>query len=151
MSKSRLRAEVENPRLGLCRRAQILGILGMIALGCGEGGLIYDSQPGDPTHPVKGRVLLADGKPAEGGRVIFNPVKGPGLQARGEIGSDGTFTLMSRTEGDGAISGEYSVLVVIPPTRQELRRYEKYANEDRPLLKASITSGPNELAPFQLK
>ena len=155
MSKSCVRplprSEVGRQGLGFRGFWLLAGMFCLIALGCGDSGEIHQTPPSDEAHPVKGKILLNDGKPAESGVVVFNPVTQPGLQARGEIGPDGGFTLTSRTDGDGAIAGEYNVVVVIPPTKKELRRYEKYASEDRPLLKASVKSGSNELTPFRLK
>ena len=126
------------------------GMVCLGALGCGNGKT-YRELPTDPTYPVKGKVLLVDGRPAKNGHVIFNPQRKPGIQARGKIGSDGTFALSTRNDGDGALAGDYDVLVVIPPNRKELYRYAKYAIQEAPLLKVSVKSGTNDLQPFRLR
>ena len=72
--------------------------------GCGRSGPYRGSL-----YPVKGQVLLADGKPLPGGTVQFIPKDG-GLPASGRIEEDGTFTLRSKT-GEGGAPGEYKVRI----------------------------------------
>ena len=129
----------------------ITGLLCIVALGCGGSGKSYRQIPTDPAYPVKGRVLLSDGKPAKTGTVIFQPVERSGIEARGKIGNDGSFALTSRNDGDGALSGEYNFVVVIPPVRKDLTKYAKYANTETPLLKATVSTSANALEPFRLK
>jgi hypothetical protein len=59
--------------------------------------------------PVQGIVRL-DGKPLASGKVLFQPAAGRG--ATGAIRSDGTFTLGTYSESDGAIIGQHQVAVV---------------------------------------
>jgi hypothetical protein len=63
-----------------------------------------------PAYPVKGRVLLGDGKPLTSGKVIFLPRQG-GMTAHGEIASDGTFSLKTADEREGAPAGEYKIRI----------------------------------------
>lgn len=73
----------------------------MVASGCsGSGGL--------ETAPVKGNVTY-NGKPLTYGRVSFRPEAGS--PATGEIQSDGSFTLSTYHNGDGAIVGKHLVLI----------------------------------------
>jgi hypothetical protein len=63
---------------------------------------------------VDGKVVWADGKPAAelaNGQVIFESPE-MRITARGEIAADGTFTLRTSQEGDGAKVGEYQVAIV---------------------------------------
>ncbi len=78
--------------------------IGLTQIGCGEG--MYTG----PVYPVKGRVLLANGKPLTGGAIQFIPAPG-GLLASGPIGPDGTFTLVSLDRRDGAAPGAYKVRI----------------------------------------
>jgi len=89
-------------------RRSVAAAAGLAALallpGCGEDQL--------PTAPVSGKVTLND-KPLTSGTVIFESEK-HGITARGEIQSDGTYTL--RTYGgkkspDGAVLGEHKVAI----------------------------------------
>jgi hypothetical protein len=59
---------------------------------------------------VQGKVLL-DGSPLEGATVTFMPEGGSGLSASGFTGEDGVFTLTTRTTGDGAVAGDYHVII----------------------------------------
>ena len=58
---------------------------------------------------VTGTVTL-DGKPLTQGTVIFTPERG--RAARGEIGSDGSFTLSTYGESDGASVGTHQVSII---------------------------------------
>ncbi len=74
--------------------------------GCG------DAVP--KTIPVTGLVTI-DGSPLQQGTVIFMPVEssddGPSRIATGVVQSDGTFSLSTFANGDGAIIGEYQVAI----------------------------------------
>src|SRR4051794_19717171 len=62
-------------------------------------------------YPVKGKVVLADGKPLTSGRVVFvNPDKA--LEFDGPVGSDGSYTVKSDL-GEGAPEGSYKVRIEI--------------------------------------
>jgi hypothetical protein len=78
-------------------------------LGCG----------GDASKPKLGRVsgkVTYNGQPVTKGIVSFVPRGGPGAQsgqsATGEIGPDGSYTLTTFENGDGAVLGEHSVLIM---------------------------------------
>lgn len=58
--------------------------------------------------PVSGKVTY-NGQPLKFGSVTFQPQKGQ--PARGEIQSDGTFTLSTFKSGDGAVVGPHKVRV----------------------------------------
>jgi hypothetical protein len=63
---------------------------------------------------IDGKVVWTDGSPATelaGGQVIFESQE-MRITARGEIGPDGSFTLRTSQEGDGARVGEYEVAIV---------------------------------------
>ena len=62
-----------------------------------------------PTAPVSG-VVTYRGKPLTHGSIMFQPDAGP--PGRSVIGPDGTFTLWTFEEGDGAIVGRHRVRVV---------------------------------------
>jgi len=60
------------------------------------------------TAHVRGTVTV-DGKPLAGGGVVFIPGRGRG--ATGTIGLDGTYTMSTYGNGDGAIVGRHRVAV----------------------------------------
>jgi hypothetical protein len=78
-------------------------LVAALAGGCGSG-----------IHPVEGRVVWKDGTPAkelEGALVVFDlPEKQ--TNANGSVQADGTFRLTTKKADDGALAGEYKVLII---------------------------------------
>jgi hypothetical protein len=64
--------------------------------------------------PVSGTVKYADGSIPKGetARVVFQP-SDDGRPATGTIGDDGAFEMMTETPGDGALPGNYKVVLEI--------------------------------------
>lgn len=87
----------------LARLSALAGSLVVLPLltGCGSGN--------PPTAPVTGTVTF-QGKPLPAGTVIFTPTAG-GPPATGEIQPDGTYTLTTFEDGDGAVPGTHGVAV----------------------------------------
>jgi hypothetical protein len=111
-------------------------------------------------HPVKGKVLLEDGKPLTTGSVVLmSPDKG--IEFEGPIQSDGSFSVKS-SSGEGAPEGNYKVR--IEPDASKLTGTKsrgkknlgnlpfpgKYADESTSGLAVSVKPGDNELEPFKL-
>src|SRR5262249_62154730 len=95
-------------RSSLLRRAGLLAVVGLGLLGasCGKSDQLK-------VQPVHGQVLF-QGQPAAQALVIFHPVgDGPVQEVRpvGRVAPDGTFTLTTYREGDGAPAGAYVVTV----------------------------------------
>jgi len=96
--------------------SSILGILGLITVlgipGCAGGD--------PPTAKTSGSVSF-NGKPVPGGEVILAPVASgnsmPGKTAVSQVDFDGTFTVTTYKEGDGAIIGKHTVKFN-PPTEE---------------------------------
>ena len=93
--------------------------------------------------PVSGKVTYKDGKPVAAGFVIFEPVNQK-IGARGEIQADGSFRLGTHRENDGAMEGEYKVLVAPPPLPEEGKRrrspiHPKYQDLQSTPLKFTVT------------
>jgi hypothetical protein len=132
-------------------RLAVVFLLG--TTGCGGSGPYSGTL-----YPVKGQVLLADGKPLTGGSVQFIPKRG-GLPASGKIESDGTFTLKSLKTREGAAPGEYKVRIepsselLVKKGRKAQRlpfasKYREYDGETG--LTATIPAEPTQLEPFRL-
>lgn len=131
-------------------------VLAGLATGCGGAG----EAPGSLSlNPVKGKVLLADGKPLAAGRVVLvSPTTG--LAPNGKIGPDGSFTLTSGDQGEGAPAGEYKVRIEPdaamgaggsqPRSGSKLPFPAAYADEDASGLKVTIKPGENTLEAFKL-
>jgi hypothetical protein len=93
--------------------------------------------------PVSGKVTYKDGKPVTAGLVIFEPV-GQKISARGEIQDDGSFQLGTHRDNDGALEGDYKVLIAPPPLPEEGRRrrspiHPKYRNLESTPLRFTVT------------
>lgn len=86
--------------------ATILGCLFLLpCAGCGSSaGTTYTTT----TVPVKGKVTL-NGKTVTEGMITFEPDSG--REAHGDIQSDGTYTLTTFKEGDGAVLGTHRIAV----------------------------------------
>jgi hypothetical protein len=126
----------------------------------GFGGCSASDAVGKLTlYPVKGKVLLADGKPLTTGQVAFvSPEKG--LEFSGPIGPDGTFSIRYG-EKEGAPEGKY-IVRIDPEVSKGLAKGkpkkrsaalpfpEKYADETTSGLTAAVKAGPNDLEPFKL-
>src|SRR5688572_16919229 len=114
--------------------------------GCGGGG----------PYPVDGKVVWEDGSPAKelaGSHVVFDlPEKQ--TSARGIVRPDGSFTLTTHKPDDGALAGEYRVLLIeanrkpLPGDETELTPTvmdSKYSDPSSSDLKATVTSGSNAI------
>lgn len=71
-----------------------------------------------PTTPISGKVTF-DGQAVKGGSVMLTPAPGTedkpaGKPATGTVGEDGTFTLSTYGDNDGAVIGKHSVSYTPP-------------------------------------
>lgn len=144
--------------MGLKLRRRVAGglLLGASVAGCGGA---YDAPPRLSVHEVTGQVLLADGKPLQGGTVYFVPRDGV-VNSEGKIGGDGGFSLITGGSGEGAPEGEYKVRIepadvsrftVKTPRRKRPPFPPRHLDEDTSGLTARVKAGTNALAPFILK
>src|SRR5262249_16128995 len=88
-----------------------LGLLGFASGGCGSGrGKMAEMGK------VSGKVTY-NGRAVSKGTVSFFPILGKGGEtgqsALGELGSDGSFELTTFDTGDGAITGQHKVIVMV--------------------------------------
>jgi len=88
--------------------------------------------------PASGKVLFNKTTPPVGALVVFHPVD-PDLEKRiggkpfGKVKDDGTFTLTTYTENDGAPEGEYGVTIDwrVSPRAGKLNLGGEDSGEDR--------------------
>ena len=79
--------------------------------GCGE----RNPLSGLKVYPVKGKVILPDGKPLASGTVTFVATKST-ITSSANIESDGSFTFKGGTNGDGLPEGDYKVRLDVGKT-----------------------------------
>jgi len=77
--------------------------MGLSLVGCG-------SKNERATAPVQG-VVTFKGKPLNTGSLLFVP-SGGGPTAQGNIRPDGTYTMTTYRDGDGAIVGSHDVIIM---------------------------------------
>jgi hypothetical protein len=78
-------------------------LLFVVAAGCGESNPLS----GVKFYPVRGKVMLSDGKPLTSGRVVFAATKSS-ITSTANIDSDGAFTFKGAS-GDGLPEGVYKI------------------------------------------
>lgn len=81
---------------------------------CGAlaGLLVAGCRPAEPLHGVEGTVRFSDGPAVSWGIVELLPV-GDGTTARGQIGPDGTFRMVTG-ERPGVRPGQYRIVIRQP-------------------------------------
>ena len=94
-------------------RVFLLLFVGILA-GCSNDRL--------PTYAVQGQVVFPDGSPVRTGSIEFKSVH-HGVQARGDIASDGSFQLTTYEKSDGAVEGVHKCVVVQLVMVEELANF----------------------------
>ena len=97
----------------LFERVSLLLFVAVIA-GCSNDRL--------PTYSVQGQVVFSDGSPVRTGSIELKSVQ-HGVQARGNIASDGSFQLTTYEENDGAVEGVHKCVVVQLVMVEELANF----------------------------
>lgn len=90
-------------------------LFSILIAGCGGGS---DQKP---TANVKGKITF-NGQPVAGGNITFSPVavgKDPGKPGSGTVGVDGSYTLTTYKQNDGAVVGKHRVTFIPPVTAKE--------------------------------
>jgi hypothetical protein len=157
---------IGNFRLSMCSaRAQTSRWIGLALI---AGWAVGFTGCGDPNaagslkvYPVKGQVLLPDGKPLASGRVVLVS-KEKAVEFTGQIGSDGNFEIKT-SYGDGAPEGTYKVRIEYDDPNQapvkgkasrrnvsNLPFAAKYTEEASSDLSVTVKPGDNVLEPFKL-
>lgn len=132
-------------------------LMGVAGCGDPQAGETTPDAPKAATHPVKGKIVLGDGKPLTEGVVSFMPVKQPARGASGKVQSDGSFELETPGVGPGAAEGEYTVSIQSSQKVAAPKGGEKpavpsiYSVDDTTPIRLTIKSGNNDLKPIQLR
>jgi hypothetical protein len=140
-------------------RLTLLASTLILAAGCGtpEGQL--------PTYRTTGKVLLR-GQPAVGAYVVLHPqfeYDNDADPPSGGVKEDGTFTLSTYGEGDGAPAGSYKVAILPPANFDEgislqVREedgpdpaFEKSQSPETSGIEVTIEERRNDLPAFELE
>ena len=147
--------KVSARRTALGRAVGIVAAAGLMISGLSGCGEPTYSTP--TVYPVKGQILLSDGKPLTSGHVVL--VSNQGMEFPGKVGSDGRFSIKCGA-GDGAPEGEYKVRIDPEPQPVSAGRAQKgaanlpfpakYASETTSDLKVTVRPGENDLEPIKL-
>ena len=76
--------------------------------------------------------------------------------AYGTVGADGSFSVTTHPYGEGAVAGDYVVLITMygpdpkDPEKSISKLPAKYADQSTPIFKATVKEGQNELEPFRM-
>ena len=105
------------------------------------------------THLVKGQVVFDDGTPAKelAGYYIMFESDDPKASATGVIAADGSFTVGTFQEGDGALVGRQRVAISPPPAEVHKPPLppapiaKKYGSFETSLIEVDIQAQTNEL------
>ena len=120
-------------------RCSTIAVL-LVVAGCEGGG--GNSAFGLPRYAVKGKVLLADGKPLTSGRVVFIS-QSPPASAAAEIGSGGAFEFEGAS-GDGLPEAKYRVHIASVSSAGKASGKppfaSKYLDDEDSGLTATVTS-----------
>lgn len=146
----------QSPTRRLALTTLLLAGLGLA--GCADDG--SKQALAAKRYPVKGKVVLADGKPLGEGTITLLPYRKPdekttdvGLNAQAKLNPDGTF----ETE---AAAGEYQVKFSRPTVEMKPgvnaqapapKFPAKYYDEDASGLKVTVNEGPTDLPTLELK
>ena len=126
--------------------------VGLVVAGCGHP---EDALPVLQVYEVKGQVLLGDGKPLTAGWVYFVPKGDLTVTPSGQIGADGTFSVVTGGSGEGAPPGEYKLRIEAPQYQAARNRKpivpQKYTDEDSSNLVVTVRAETNQLEPIRLK
>jgi hypothetical protein len=129
----------------------MIAVVAAVSGGCGSGTF---GSPSD--YPVKGKILLADGKPLTSGRVIFVSDQ-TALSYGGTVTSDGGFELKQGSRV-GAPAGNYKVRIEVDETTLPKGRSRsphlpfpsRYLDEDVSKLAATVNAGGGNAFEFKL-
>ncbi len=122
----------------------LCGILSICVAGCSSS---KDSSADRPARTnVSGQVVF-QGNPVAGATVILSPVVSPGKAASGVTDENGKYMLTTYEKGDGAVPGDYQVMVLKVKPELSTLPSEESADYQGPALVNMKSPGPEHLIP----
>lgn len=131
----------------MTRWIQSFVVMATVALVAGCGG----GSDAKPVGKVSGKVT-SGGAPVTAGELLFSPIGGPKNPAPGKAGravikSDGTYTVSTYGEGDGAVVGQHNVAFMAPPPETDehgqVKGEPKFAGLKPATATVEVKSGAN--------
>ena len=104
------------------------------------GMILFTAGCGGGYGQVEGKVLFKD-RPLAGAVILFVPQRGPA--AGSAVGEDGSYRLLTRRPGDGAVIGPCKVAIVSPDPLKPLPIPKKYLDAETSGLTAEVKEGQN--------
>jgi len=112
----------------------------------------YASRTYGTPAPARGKVLLANGQPARGLRVIFTPTDGQGYQDFADTGADGTFAFGAGGQGpQGVVPGHYVVLFEKSPNARAAAAVPRKFTDTDTSIKVEVKAGEDNVFAFRLQ
>ncbi len=133
----------------------VAGLMVVALVGIGVAWAIATREP--PKYPVRGTVMVADGKPAVGATVMFHPTgRKTEKVILGKADDKGEFVMTTDNPGDGVEAGAYTVTVVWTPPHRSPKKVIAQAMKDGkpppgararpPMFKKLFGNGPPDKA-----
>jgi hypothetical protein len=138
-------------RLKWCSGSLLVAVWAVVT-GCSNS----QALPLLTVYEVKGKVLLADGKALGDGWIYFVPKGNLTVTPSGQIGTDGTFSIVTGGSGEGAPAGDYKIRVESPRYQATQKAKKplfpfKYTDEDSSGIVITVKPEANHLEPLVLK
>jgi hypothetical protein len=152
MSFSGLAIFTQRGRLRWCWSSLLVAVWAGSMTGCSSS----QALPVLTVYEVKGKVLLADGKPLADGWIYFVAKGDLTVTPSGRIGPDGTFSIVTGGSGEGAPAGDYKIRVESPQYQATQKAKKplypfKYTDEDSSGIVIKVKREANQLEPLVLK
>ena len=122
----------------------LCGILSVCVAGCSSSD---DKTADRPQRTAVSGQVMFQGNLVAGASVILSPVGSGGKAASGVTDESGKYSLTTYESGDGAIPGEYQVMVLKVKAEQNTAPSEESADYKGPPVVSIKTPGPEHLIP----
>lgn len=136
------------------RRIQVCCAIIPLLIGCGDQ---YEMAPVTGTITVDGKPLALT-PPLGSGMVTFVPKTADVPYAYGEIGPDGKYVINTPDYGDGAVVGQYAVMISAGEYESESPEAvinpllsRKYSSNQTSGLTAEVKSGEDNVIDFEVE
>jgi hypothetical protein len=122
-------------------------VLVLLALGCQQ-----KLPPPPSVYPVKGKLVLSDGKPFKYAVIHLVPRDSAhGIAGQARTKEDGTFSLVCFGGTEGMVPGKYLVSIEPPGVNTKLNFPEKYTDPSTSELTVEVAKSETDMGTIVLK